>query len=68
MNSWKVTYEMQGETRDIEVSASAIPSKEAIAFAVYSDAFPGAAAPDGASSIDEWLFVSGIVVRNITLI
>ena len=68
MKNWKVIYEMQGETRDVEVSARAIPSKEAIAFAVYSDAFPGEPAPDGASSIDEWLFVSGIVVRSITLI
>ncbi|MGA4634504.1 hypothetical protein ACPA5B_11550 [Pseudomonas solani] len=67
MNTWKVTYEAQGKTQEVDVSATATPSKEAIAFAVYADAFPGEPAPEGAANIDEWLFVSGVVVKMVKL-
>ncbi|WP_146603006.1 MULTISPECIES: hypothetical protein [Pseudomonas] len=68
MNVWKVTYDLQGLVREAQLSALNVPSTEAIAFAVYSDAFPGKPPPDEAGSIDDWLFCAGIVVLSVTLL
>ncbi len=68
MNEWKVTYDLQGIAGEVQLSAQDIPTTEAIAFAVYSHAFPGMPPPENAASIDDWLYCAGIVVLSVNLL